>query len=225
MMVPELRRSVVELCQDLSRRGYFAATGGNLSLRVDAERFLITPSAVDYLAMRPADVCLLRLSDLARLDGERAPSVETGLHARVLRGRPDVQCCIHTHQPVASALALIGEAMPVDDETLARRLGRHVPVVGYAPSGTGWLAAKLARALRPDTNAYLLRNHGVVCCGRNMAETTQAVEDLERLAKHHLRNRIAARIAKVPQRAKALALVMDALTDSPIHESRGAEDQ
>ena len=222
MMVPELRQGVVDLCQHLSRRGYFAATGGNLSLRVDAERFLITPSAVDYLAMGPADVCLLRLSDLAQLEGERVPSVERGLHARVLRGRSDVQCCIHTHQPVASALALIGENVPVEDETFARRLGRHVPMVGYAPSGTGWLAAKLARALRPDINAYLLRNHGVVCCGRDMAGAMQAVEDLETLAKRHLRARIERRLAQAPQLAEALVDVSDVLADRPIHESRGA---
>jgi L-fuculose-phosphate aldolase len=218
-----LRKSIVDLCLVLSRHGYFAATGGNLSVRVDAERFLVTPSAIDYLAMQPSDMCLLRLRDLARLEGERAPSVETGLHARVLRARPDVRCCIHTHQPVASALALIGEDVPVEDEALASRLGRIVPVVGYAPSGTGWLAAKLARALRPGINAYLLRNHGAVCCGSGMTEAMQAVEDLEMLAKRHLRNRIAGRLAEAPWLVEWLGPISDALAKQEKCEPLGAQ--
>jgi L-fuculose-phosphate aldolase len=223
MTVQALRQSVVDLCGDLSRRGYFAATGGNLSLRVDAERFLVTPSAVDYLAMRPEDVCLLRLRDLARLEGERTPSVETGLHARVLRARPDVVCCIHTHQPMASALALLDEAVPVDDVELVNRLGPSIPMVGYAPSGTGWLAAKLARALRPDINAYLLRNHGVVCCGAGMTEAVQAVEDLETVAKRHLHMRIADRLAKAPGLAGALQPLAKALAGNSRVNSVGAQ--
>ena len=75
-----LRETVVELCVALSRRGYLAGTGGNIALRIDAERFAVTPSATDYLAMGADDVCVLRLADLARLEGERAPSVESGLH-------------------------------------------------------------------------------------------------------------------------------------------------
>src|SRR5574343_2103988 len=102
------REHVVELCLELSRRGYFAGTGGNLMLRIDAERVAVTPSATDYLEMTAADVTVLRLQDLARLDGDKAPSVESSLHARVLRARPEVGCSIHTHQPVASACALLG---------------------------------------------------------------------------------------------------------------------
>lgn len=187
------RQTVVELCVELSQRGFLAGTGGNIALRVDAERIAVTPSATDYLTMTAADVCVLRLADLARLEGRRPPSVETGLHARVLRARPDVQCSIHTHQPIASACALLGQPLAVPEGPWRQSLGRAVPVVGYAPSGTAWLAALLARKLRADTHAYLMLNHGVLCCGPSTEAAVQAVEDLETLACLHLRQRIAAR--------------------------------
>ena len=77
-------------------------------------------------------------------------------------------------------------------------LGPHVPLVGYAPSGTSWLASKLARAVRPDINAYLLRNHGAVCCGPDAPTTVQRLVALESLATDYLHNRIQSRAADSP---------------------------
>ncbi|WP_162491824.1 class II aldolase/adducin family protein, partial [Pseudomonas amygdali] len=90
-----VQQQIVDLSRHLSRRGFFAATGGNLALRIDALHIAVTPSATDYFSMRPEDVCVLRLKDLRQLSGERSPSVESELHAKVLRSRPDVNCSIH----------------------------------------------------------------------------------------------------------------------------------
>lgn len=214
MMGAVLRQCVVELCIELSRRGHLAGTGGNVAMRLDDAHFAVTPSATDYFEMGPGDVCVLRLSDLARVEGDRAPSVESGLHARVLRARPDVDCSIHTHQPVASACALLGQPLPVDDPALRRTLGPLVPMVGYAPSGTTWLSRKLARALRADLNAYLLRNHGALCCAGTARHAVQAVEDLEALARRHLGSRIARQVEAAPGRRDALSRVIASLDSS-----------
>lgn len=193
MLAHEQRQRLVDLCIELSRRGYLAGTGGNVALRIDAERFVVTPSATDYLTMTAAEVCVVRLADLVRIEGERAPSVETGLHARVLRRRADVTCSIHTHQPVASACALLGRPLAVEDEQNRRIIGATVPMIGYMPSGTGLLAALAARALRPDINAYLMRNHGVLCCGDSVESAVAAVDALEAEARRHLSARISNR--------------------------------
>lgn len=208
------RRQVVDLCLQLSHQGFFAATGGNIMLRIDAELVAVTPSATDYLTMQPQDVCVLRLADLAPVDGERTPSVEAGLHAKVLARRPDVVCSIHTHQPIASAAALIGEPLAVP-ASLHWLLGARVPVVGYAPSGSGWLARKLARTLRPELNAYLMRNHGILCCGRGVREAMSAVSALEQLAREHLLNRIRARAIVTPQRRDGLTRLAQSLLIEP----------
>jgi L-fuculose-phosphate aldolase len=204
MFAAEQRQRVVELCVALSRQGYLAATGGNVTLRVDAEHFVVTPSSVDYFTMTAADICVIRLSDRARVEGTRAPSVETGLHARVLGRRPDVGCCIHTHQPLASAFALLGEALTVEEPRARACLGPRVPLVGYFPSGTAVLAWMLGRAVRPDCNAYLMRNHGVLCCGADVEKAALAVELLERLAGDQLRRRIAAHASGDPARESVL---------------------
>lgn len=207
-----IRQSVVELCVELSRRGHFSGTGGNIALRIDAEHIAVTPSATDYLTMVADDICVLRLSDLQQVAGERAPSVESGLHAKVLRARPDVQASIHTHQPVASACALLGRPLAVPAGHMQITLGRCVPVVGYAPSGSGWLSSKLARALHPDIHAYLMFNHGVLCCGPTTWAAVQAVEDLEALCQQLLLQGLFARAQREPSLQGALRRVADALT-------------
>jgi L-fuculose-phosphate aldolase len=211
MSTAAVRQQVVNLCHELASRGYFAATGGNIALRVDSELLAVTPSATDYYRMQPDDICVLRLADLRQIEGNSPPSVETGLHARLLRARPDCRCSIHTHQPIASACALLGQ--PLDVHGLERRqlLGPRVAIVGYAPSGTGWLAAKLAKAVRRDSNAYLLRNHGAVCCGPDTDSTVARVAALEELAAEYLRGRIRARAAADPSRRPILQRLLDSL--------------
>jgi L-fuculose-phosphate aldolase len=196
------RRAIVQWCRTLAGQGYFAATGGNLALRVDDRHFAVTPSATDYYEMIPEDVSVLRLSDLEQIEGSRPPSVESGLHARVLRARRDCGCSLHTHQPVASACALLGTALPVDDPRDRSLLGARVAAVGYAPSGTAWLAARLAGALRADVNAYLMRNHGALCCAPDVQTAAQAVGALEAVAARWLARRIAARTPPVARSAE-----------------------
>jgi L-fuculose-phosphate aldolase len=41
-----IRQRVVDMSVMLADHGYFAATGGNLALRVDDEHIAVTPSAV-----------------------------------------------------------------------------------------------------------------------------------------------------------------------------------
>lgn len=206
-----IRQTVVDLCLELSQRGHFSGTGGNIALRIDADHIAVTPSATDYLTMTAADVCVLRLADLVQIEGDGVPSVETGLHARVLRARPDVQASIHTHQPVASACALLGLPLEVPAGALQHSLGERVPVVGYAPSGSSWLSGKLARQLRRDTNAYLMLNHGALCCGTSTSAALQAVEDLESVARMHLLRLIRSRAEQQPALRSALQRVTDAL--------------
>lgn len=183
-------RTVVSTCLALADKGYLAGTGGNVAYRINTEYFAITPSATDYYAMSADDICVLRLTDLVQVAGDRPPSVELRLHAHVLRVRRDCGASIHTHQPIASAYTLLGRALEVLEPCHQAVLGPKVPLVSYAPSGTSWLASKLGRALRPEINAYLLRNHGVVCCGPTLDATVFRVAVLEAVCAGFFRNAI-----------------------------------
>jgi L-fuculose-phosphate aldolase len=194
-----VRQEVVSTCRLLAGKGYLAGTGGNVACRIDDEHFAVTPSATDYLSMRPEDICILRLDNLARVAGDRRPSIEHRLHAHVLRIRRDCYASIHTHQPIASAYTLLGRALEIQDPRHWAILGDKAALVGYAPSGTSWLASRLAKALRPDINAYLMRNHGVLCCGPTMSETIALVEALEAACTTFFRDAITSRMSRASE--------------------------
>ena len=190
MNFDQARYEVVATCLELANKGYLAGTGGNVACRVDEAHFAVTPSAIDYYAMKPEDICILRLRDLVRIADNRRPSVEHRLHAYILRVRRDCHASIHTHQPVASAYTLLGRTLEIRHPSHQALLGRQAALVGYAPSGTRWLAAKLKRQLRTEINAYLMRNHGVICCGPTLADTVARVEALEQACKVFFRDAI-----------------------------------
>ena len=179
MKFQSTRETVVRTCCTLADKGFLAGTGGNVALRVDDTHFAVTPSAVDYYTMTPEDVCILRLADLKRVDSDRKPSVECGLHAKVLRARSDCQASIHTHQPIASAYTLLARSLEIQSPQLRQLLGVRIPCAGYAPSGTGWLSKKVAKCVNSDVHAYLMRNHGVVCVGADVEIAMRRVGAIE----------------------------------------------
>ena len=198
------RRELISVCLRLAEQGYLAGTGGNLAMRLDAAHFAVTPSAADYYALAPAHIAVLRLDTLEQVGGELPPSVETGLHAAMLRGVP-MSASVHTHQPLASALSLVNVPLPRGEGSGVRALGAAVALVPYAPSGTSLLVRALRRRLRPHVHAYLLRNHGVICRAPDLEAAIALVGRIERAAAAVLRER-ASRLLPTAHPLRVLAL-------------------
>jgi ribulose-5-phosphate 4-epimerase/fuculose-1-phosphate aldolase len=180
------KQQVVDTCHILLERGYLKATEGNISARISGQNsFAITPSNYDYAKMQADDICILDF-DMQRLEGEMKPSVESGMHAGVYQTRPDVHCIIHTHQPYASALALIKAPIPALFDEQVMRLGRSVEIIPYAPSGTGFLRNAVKSKIKNGYNAYIMQNHGVLVFGGIMEQAIHNMALLEKCALTYL---------------------------------------
>lgn len=190
MNAQEARRNVLEACLRLAGQGYLAGTGGNVAALTGDGRFVVTPSGRDYFSLAPEDLCVLRLENLEQVDGPYPPSVEAPLHARMFSKRPDLAATVHTHQPLASAVALMGVSLPVERPEDRNHLGPRLTAVPYAPSGTGLLVHALGRRIRPGLNAYLLRNHGLVVGGRDLDDAVANAARVEQICAGFLRTSI-----------------------------------
>src|SRR5512143_498338 len=180
------REQVVQTAQELTRKGFLMATGGNLSVRVSAPAALaITPSNYDYMKMTPEDVCILDSAG-EMIEGSLAPSVESAMHAAIYQVRPDVNAIVHTHQVYASALTLIKAPIPALFDEQARFLGRSVDIIPYGPSGTGMLKNTVAKNVRNHNNAFMMQNHGALVFGHDMERAIHNVEILEKCALAYL---------------------------------------
>jgi ribulose-5-phosphate 4-epimerase/fuculose-1-phosphate aldolase len=202
----QYKQTIVGNCRTLVANGYLKATGGNVSLRLPGGAgFAITPSNYDYLKMAVEDVCVLDF-DLNSVQGERKPSIESGMHAGIYSVRPDVHAIIHTHQEFASALALINAPIPALFDEQVRFLGRSVDIIPYAPSGTWFLEKQIQRHMRNGHNAYILQNHGALCFGHDPERAMHNVEILEKSSVAYLLALCTERkVSKIPLLVREIA--------------------
>jgi L-fuculose-phosphate aldolase len=163
----------------LHREGLVARTWGNLSLRVNADLFVITPSGIVYEDMRPEQIVPVSLGDL-RYTGALKPSSEKAMHAAIYRHRPEIGAVIHTHQSAASSVAAARRDIRHIPPSARETLGAVVRTAAYALPGTRKLAKATVRALA-GSKAALLANHGAVCLGSDMTEAFRVCTALESL--------------------------------------------
>ncbi|TGK84806.1 class II aldolase/adducin family protein [Leptospira bourretii] len=188
--IETVRKAMLSACIKLADLGFLAGVGGNLAVRIDSELMAVTPSATDYYTMKPEDLCILQIKDLKMVDGTKQPTTESGVHASFFSLRPEIQVSLHTHQPLASAVSLLGLDMDIESQEGKKNIGNFVRIVSYAPSGTSFLVKAFRKRIIKETNAYLLRNHGLVCGAMTLEQAIANVKLLEKEAARFLKTRI-----------------------------------
>jgi L-fuculose-phosphate aldolase len=175
----QLPSRLVEAGRELERAGLVQGTSGNLSVRdPDSGIVAITPSAVPYRRIRPADVLLVGPGGVE--EGPHRPSSELEMHLAVYRARADVAAVVHTHSPWATTWAVLGREIPAVHYVIAP-LGNSIRVAPYATYGTVELAESAVRTLGPD-NAVLLASHGVLAAGADLDAAVEHAIQVEFLA-------------------------------------------
>ena len=176
------REAICQVGKLLYDRGYVAANDGNISLKVEEDRLLITPSGVSKGRMTP-DMLLVTDLEGKVIEGDRHPSSEGKMHRAVYRGRPDVQAVVHAHPPVSTAFAIRREGLetPYLAELVAG-LGQVPCTDAFAMLSTEEVPESVVPYL-PDHNALLLANHGALTWGSGLWEAFDRMEVVEHTAK------------------------------------------
>jgi L-fuculose-phosphate aldolase len=173
-----------ELCTAgrwMYERGLIVACEGNLSVRLDGQLILTTPTCINKGTLAPEDLVLTDLEG-RQISGSRKVSSELAMHLTIYRQREDVKAICHAHPPTSTGFAAAGRAL---DQALLPEviIGlTQVPLVKYATPGTQELSA----AIEPFVahyDALLLANHGVVTWGPDLLTAFQRMEIVEQFAK------------------------------------------
>lgn len=174
------RAAIVEVGRRLWQRQYVSANDGNVSVRLDAEHVLCTPTLVSKGWMREDELAVVRIVDGAVIDAGAGagPSSEVRMHLAVYRAREDIGAVVHAHPVHATALAIRGEAMTAQlmPETVVAL--PRVPLAPYATPSTD----AVADAVRPYTTtdtACLLEQHGALAWGADLESAYLTMERLE----------------------------------------------
>lgn len=175
------RRLICKIGCRMYGRGLIVACEGNLSVRLDRDRVLVTPAGACKGDLVPTDLLVTDLTG-AVLEGTGKPSSEIRMHLLFYKLRPAVAAVCHAHPPTATAFAVAGHALEraVLPEVVVG-LGK-VPLAPYGTPGTREICRGLA-PLATRYDAILLASHGVVTCGPDLNTAFQRLETVEHLAR------------------------------------------
>lgn len=191
-----LREEMVKACKVLyAVKAAGDGLGGHLSARLDEQRILIKPRPVSWSRLKPEDLVIIDFNG-KRVDGPGGGGVrEWPIHAQIYRARPDVGCVLHAHPVASTLMATLGFVVEPLDQDCATFVGK-LPVVDNAAVSisTPELGDEVARALG-KMGALLLKNHGCIVAGADIANVCVTAHRLEKVAETMLR---AASFAKLP---------------------------
>ncbi len=177
----ESRADLVRVCHLIYQKGWVAMNDGNVSIRLDEDRILCTPTAVSKGFVEADDLIVCGM-DGKKLCGVRESTSEIAMHLAIYSMRPDVSSVVHAHPPVATGFAAAGRAL--DKALLPEvvvQLGA-VPLARYGLPGTPALSAGML-PLIPNYDAVLLQNHGCTAWGQDIWEAFFRMEMVEHFAR------------------------------------------
>jgi L-fuculose-phosphate aldolase len=176
-----LKNQIVESGKKLLAEGLVSRTWGNVSIRVDENYMLITPSGRTYDDMTINDIVMVNYHT-SKYEGDIKPSSEKELHCEIYRTRKEINAVIHTHQMNASTVAAARREVPPILDDMAQIIGPSVRVADYALPSTKRIVTKTVKALK-GRMAALMANHGAVCIGRDIEEAFVVCQVLEKACK------------------------------------------
>lgn len=181
---------VIRAGRRLGARGLISAGEGNLSVRLDADRLLVTPTGLRKDELTPDDLVVVWLDHPEREATSRSghgPSSDLAIHLAVHAARPDIGAVAHAHLPASMGLTLAGE---VPDPAALPETALLLPRLPFLPIGVpgseelaGRVAAALAEPPGPLASAVLLERHGAIAVGRDPAHAVDRLELVEVLCR------------------------------------------
>ena len=176
----QARKLIIEVGKLLYERSYVVSSDGNVSIRLDENRVMATPTMTSKGRMTEDGLAITDLDGKA-LNDQKASS-ELAMHLLIYRMRPDIKAVCHAHPPHGTAFAVAGLAIdqPILSEVILT-LG-CVPLTGYGTPSTN----ELTESMKPFVehhNALLMANHGAVAYGEDLWQAFDRLETLEHTAK------------------------------------------
>ncbi len=179
----ELKKLMVDIGKRIWTRGYIAANDGNITVKLNDNEILTTPTGISKGFMTTDMMIKMNISGeiLSRASNYK-PSSEVKMHLEVYKERPDIKSVIHAHPPYCTSFAVAG--IPLDKCVLPEAiivLGA-VPITPYGTPSTREIPDSINPYIK-TSDAVLLANHGALTLGSDLINAYYKMETLEHTAK------------------------------------------
>ena len=179
----EIKKQICDIGRRIYDKGMVASNDGNISVKLNDNEFLCTPTGVSKGFMTPEYICKVDADgNVIQANKGFKPSSEIKMHMRVYKHRPDVQSVVHAHPMYATAFAIAGIPLtqPIMPEAVIA-LG-CVPIAEYGTPSTNEIPDAVEKYL-PYFDAVLLENHGALAYSDSLLNAYHKMESLEFYAK------------------------------------------
>lgn len=168
-----LRNKIIDCGKEMSRRELVQGSWGNISLRLDENTMLITPSGMDYYSIHTEDIVRM---DIYKMEYgmQRKPSSEFRLHAALYRKYPGCNAIIHTHSNGISAFAAAHAGLRITEPPLDTLIG-DIRCSEYQEPGTDALCDSIMNTI-DGSLACIIANHGAIFYSHEL-DVTLAIAD------------------------------------------------
>ena len=181
----QARRALVHYSIQSYRSGWVANHDGNLSVRINDDRIVCTPTAFSKAVVTLEDLVVVD-GNGKKIAGRQRPFSELVLHLEVYRKRPGIHAVFHAHPPYATAFGSSGADMghPFLPEAVVS-LGDTIPTVPLTSPGADGATALGAWVKRCD--AVMIAGNGILTWGPDLETAFLRAELVEHVAKiaHH----------------------------------------
>ena len=175
------KNEIVEFGRLLYKQKLISGSDGNLSVRLDDDRIIVTPSGLAKGRLSAENIVTVDING-KKLQGSLNPSSEIAMHTFVYQNREDISACVHSHAPYATSFAVAGIELTEDILPEVVLFVGGIPLTEYAPPGTDAVPKSLEPHIE-NNNAFLLRNHGLLTIGRSLEEAYNRHEIIEHYAR------------------------------------------
>ncbi|MDZ7724111.1 MAG: class II aldolase/adducin family protein [candidate division KSB1 bacterium] len=178
----QLKKTILDIGKRLWERRYVASNDGNITVRMNDNELLTTPTGVSKGFMTQ-DMIIKMNMDGKVLSGSSKyrPSSEAKMHIQVYKQREDIASVVHAHPPYCTSFAVAG--IPLNKCVLPEAI-LTLGAVPIAPYGTP-STMEIPDSIKPyaqNSDAILLANHGALTFGTDLINAYHKMETLEHSA-------------------------------------------
>ncbi len=177
-----LRSEMLIVAQKLVEYGLNRGTSGNVSVRISASTWLVTPSGVPVDALSNESMVLMDFEKGPL--GDQCPSSEWRFHHDILMARSDVGAVVHTHSRFATSFSCLQQDIPAFHYMIAAAGGNSIRCSAYALFGSQELSDLVLDAMK-DRKACLLGNHGMISVGKDLHTALALAVEVESLCEQY----------------------------------------
>ncbi len=172
----------VQMCEIGKRiydRGMVASNDGNISVKLNDNEFLCTPTGVSKGFMTPEYICKVNAKgEVIEAEEGFRPSSEIKMHMRVYKERPDVNSVVHAHPMYATGFAIAGIPLTAQIMPEAVIALGCVPIAEYGTPSTEEIPDAVSKYLQ-HYDAVLLENHGALAFSDSLLNAYHKMESVE----------------------------------------------